>query len=105
MAKGLFLLLFSSFIGIFINPDFLSADRAIDVKQPNFNAVETVVIEPKSAPELGRISNPVQTYTTVESVSTPATALRARSMQESWRSTEKVKTCSMNSEETRLFPF
>ncbi len=50
MAKRLFLLLLSSLIGVISSPSFLTADNALNIKQPEFNAVNTVEIV-KEEPE------------------------------------------------------
>lgn len=48
MAKRLFLLLFSSFIGTFGSPEFLMASDSFVAATPEFNAVETII---ESEPE------------------------------------------------------
>ena len=51
MAKRLFLLLFSSFVGIFGSPEFLTASDSFVAATPEFNAVETILEpEPESEP-------------------------------------------------------
>lgn len=50
MAKRLFLLLFSSFVGIFGSSEFLTASDSFMVVAPEFNAVETIK-EPESESE------------------------------------------------------
>ncbi|MBR2994129.1 hypothetical protein IKF43_01915 [Candidatus Saccharibacteria bacterium] len=56
MAKRLFLLLFSSFIGIFGSPEFLTASDSFVASTPEFNAVETIVEpEPEPAQEVAPV--------------------------------------------------
>ncbi len=66
MAKRLFLLLISSFIGVINAPSFLIADNSFTVKQPEFNAVNTVEIE-KPVIE----TNEVKTVVTANTQATP----------------------------------
>lgn len=72
MAKRLFLILFAGFIGVALNPSFLTADDYLKINQPDFNAVETVLPEPEpvevksvavtnSAPAAATVAQPVAT--------------------------------------------
>lgn len=63
MARRLFLLLFVSFISIFNGADFLAASDTFTAAMPEFNAVETVIVE-ESAPEPEIVQN-VAAKTTV----------------------------------------
>lgn len=48
MAKSLFLIILSSFIGVFASAEFLTAADSVTAGQPDFDAVETVeVVEPE----------------------------------------------------------
>ena len=67
MAKRLFLLLFSAFLGIFIAPDFLIATDIVPLNQPEFNAVETIEKKPQPITEPA----PVTTYTATKVNSAP----------------------------------
>ena len=72
MARRLFLILFASFIGVLMNPDFLTADDYFQAKKPGYNAVETVLSEPKPEPE--PVVSKVRQKTVANSVPRPVVA-------------------------------
>ncbi|MBR3180179.1 sortase [Candidatus Saccharibacteria bacterium] len=50
MAKRLFALFLSSVLGLILAPNFLTSADAFKLNAPEFNAVETIIKEPKIAP-------------------------------------------------------
>ena len=73
MGKRLFLLLFSSLVGLLFNFDYLAADDYIDILQPDFNAVETVIEEKENTLSETRIYKAQSETNVTQEVKTPAT--------------------------------
>ena len=71
MAKSLFLIILSSFIGVFASAEFLTAADSVTAGQPDFDAVETVEIVEAEEPETEEASVATTNYTPAPVRTTP----------------------------------